>query len=161
MRHSPFNQGPVTTINGKSGNVGIVSPDTSVIIGDDGMNDVTLETTGGGGGGTPYYAWAIQTTNTTMATGNGYIPNSSSLINYTIPASAAVGDHFKIVGWGTGGWKLKQSSGQTVHYSGTNTTTGTGGSIASQSRYDTIEIVCVVANTDFVVVEAQDSLTVV
>ena len=40
------------------------------------------------------------------------------------------------------------------------TTSGTGGSVASQNQYDNITLQCVVANTTFVVQASQGNMTV-
>ncbi len=155
-----FNHSPVNKVEGIAGDVTFSSNDASITFTISG-NNIDFSATGGGGPGTPYYAWQHATGATNLVSGNGYVADSASLLPFTLPATAAIGDHFKIAGYGAGGWSLLQNASQTIHFSSVDTTTGAGGSIASQNRYDGIEIVCVKANTDFVVVAAQDSLTVV
>jgi len=107
-------------------------------------------------------AWSEQTgTTQAMAVGHGYILNNAGTVTATLPATAALGDLMAIVGKGSGGWLVAQNSGQTIHFGSVNTTTGAGGSLASTNRYDSFEIVCITANTDFVVRSSIGNLTVV
>lgn len=111
------------------------------------------------------FLWNVVSSGTNpnpMSVENGYITvDSISLVTLTLPASANVGDSITIVGFGSAGWQLLQNNGQTVHMEGLDTTTGVGGSISSTNRYDSIELVCVQANTDFVVVDSMGNLTIV
>lgn len=89
-------------------------------------------------------------TSQAMAVDNGYIANNASLVTFTLPSTAAVGKMVQVVGSGAGGWKIAQNSGQTIHFGNVDTTTGTSGYLASSNRYDGIELMCTVANTDWV-----------
>lgn len=123
-----------------------------------GSNSITIDASGGGGGMT----WTeVVGTSQSMAVANGYILNNAGLVTATLPAVAAVGDIVAIVGKGAGGWKMAQNAGQTVHFDGSDTTTGAGGSLASTVRYDCVEVICTTANTDFVVRMAVGNLTIV
>lgn len=159
MHHKQFSHPPVViSLDNMSGAISFTSSDSSVTITN---NSGTIDLKAvGGGGGAAYYTWSVVTGSTSLVTGNGYVSNSASVLPFTLPATAAVGDHYKITGFGAGGWTLGQNAGQTIHLGNNPTTTGTGGSIASQNRYDGIELICVEANTDFVVVSAYDTLTV-
>lgn len=88
-------------------------------------------------------------TSATLNAFAGVIPINAGLFTFTLSATASVGDIFKIVGRGAGGWLLNLNVGQTVF--GTGFATSSGGSITSTDRYNSIEFVCVVANTGFVV----------
>lgn len=99
------------------------------------------------------------TINTAMAVAAGYIPNSTSTLTLTLPAIANPGDVIEIVGQGSGGWVVAQNAGQVIHFGNLDTTTGVSGSLASQVRYDCVKLVCIVANTDFVVSTASGTLT--
>lgn len=96
----------------------------------------------------------------TIVANQRYHVNSGSRITLTLPATAAVGDQFPIRGMGAGGWQLAQASGQTIH-AAIDTTTGTGGYVQSQTPYDGVTIECVTANTDFVIIAQQGTLTTV
>lgn len=95
--------------------------------------------------------FTIVTANTTLAVDNGYITNSASKLDMTLPAVCAAGKRFRVAGRGTGGWKVKQNAGQVIHVNNVDTTTGTGGSVESNHRYDSLELLCILADTEFVV----------
>lgn len=80
---------------------------------------------------------------------NGYVTTSGSLTTIALPATAAVGSVIAIGGQGSGGWTMTANTGQTIKM--TSSTTTTAGSLSSTNQYDCIEVVCVVANTTWVV----------
>lgn len=98
------------------------------------------------------------TTSVTMATGNTYYANNASLVTLTIPATAAVGDIFKVRGNGAGGWKVQANTGQTIHINSSATTSA--GSLASTNQWNCVTVECVTANTTFVVSSSSGNLTV-
>lgn len=101
----------------------------------------------GGGGGMSYVNQ--NTSSVTMAANTTYgCNNGASLITYTLPASAAAGDVFEIVGNSSGGWTLVYGSGQSIRFGNIVTTTTTG-SLSSSNRGDCVKIICIVANTTF------------
>jgi hypothetical protein len=121
-----------------------------------GTGTITIAGTGGG------LAWTDVTgTTQAMAVNNGYFADNAGLVTLTLPSTAALGSVMAVVGKGAGGWKLAQNASQTVHFGIVNTTTGTGGSLASTNQYDVVYIVCSTANTDFVVTSSIGNLTVV
>lgn len=83
------------------------------------------------------------------AVNNGYVCTNASQNTITLPATAAVGDIVAAVSQGAGGWKLTANTGQTVK--GLNDTTTSAGNITHSNQYDTIEVICVVANTTWVI----------
>lgn len=84
-----------------------------------------------------------------------YIPTNVALTTFTLPVTAVVGGRVTIAGQGAGGWKLIAAPLQTIKVADVGGTTIAGGSIASSSRYDSIEIVCVVANTTWITLSTQ------
>ena len=100
-------------------------------------------------------------TSSAMAVSNGYIANNAGLVTLTLPATAALGSVIEVSGKGAGGWLIAQNSGQTIHFGNSTTTTGVGGSIASTLQYDTVKILCITANTTWVVLSNVGNLTVV
>lgn len=120
-----------------------------------GAGAITITNTGSA------FPWTTVTINTSMAVNNGYVTNAGSQLQMTLPATAAVGDVIEILGRGTGGFIVKQNAGQTIHFGGTSSTTGTGGSVASINQYDTILLKCLITNTDWSVTSASSNLTVV
>ena len=114
---------------------------------------------GGGGGGITWNT--VAGTSQSAAVNNGYIANNASLVTITLPASSSVGDMIEIAGKGAGGWTIAQNSGQVIHMDGVDSTTGTGGSLASTVRYDAVRLLCITANTDWLVLSGIGNLTVV
>ena len=109
------------------------------------------------------FAWnEVTGTSASMVAANGYIANNAALVTLTLPATATLGDEMSVVGKGSGLFKIAQNAGQTVHFGGSSTTTGAGGSLTSMAQYDSLRLVCITANTDFALVGApQGPLTVV
>jgi hypothetical protein len=110
----------------------------------------------------PFVTVDQTTSSVTMAVNTQYVTDDgSNLVTYTLPATAAQGSIFRVMGLASGGWKIGQASGQTCHVGSSATTSGTGGSIASTNQYDQIELVCVTANTTFVAFSLVGNLTIV
>lgn len=100
-------------------------------------------------------------TSQAAAVNNGYITNNGSLVTVTLPSTAAVGQRVAIVGKGAGLWKLAQNSGQTIHFGSVDSTTGTGGYLSATVKYDCLEVICITADTDWVVRDSVGSITIV
>lgn len=120
-----------------------------------GSGSISIAASGG-------FTWNDQTTTPlSAAVNNGYIMDAgASLITATLPATAALGSIISFVGKATGLYTIAQNSGQTIHYGNQNTTTGVAGSLTSTNQYDCIELICVTANTDFVVRSSVGNFTV-
>lgn len=146
-----------TTLATVNSNVGTFTNMTATV------NAKGLITAASNGTATTYFTYNDQTTaSVTMAADNAYlIDDGATLVTATLPGTAARFAKFKIVGFSAGGWKIAQATGQTIHFGNLNTTAGTGGSLASTNQYDSIELICTAANTDFVVVNAQGNITIV
>jgi len=96
-----------------------------------------------------------------MVVNNGYISNRvAGNVAFTLPAVIAVGEVVAVAG-SQNGWSIAQNAGQTVHFVGVDTTPGVGGSLTSTTRYDCIDLVCIVANTDMVVRSSVGNITIV
>ena len=119
---------------------------------------ITITATGGGGGGGWTWNEVTDTTQTAVVE-NGYVTNNASAVTVTLPAVAAFGERVAIVGKGAGGWVLDYGTGVTIHYSGLDTTTTTG-ALASETRYDAVEVICITANTEWTVRNGTGNLTV-
>lgn len=109
------------------------------------------------GGGLTYNE--VTTTTVALAVNNGYVMNNSSTVVGTLPSTAAQFSIIRIFGKGAGGWSVAQNAGQTIHFDGNNTTTGTGGSLSSQSTFDCMDLLCITANTDFLVTSSIGNIT--
>jgi hypothetical protein len=106
-------------------------------------------------------------TSQSAAVNEHYITNNASLVTVTLPTTAAVGDTLAVQGLGAGGWKIAQNASEQIIWQaggvdGTNeTTVGTGGSLASTDQYDAVVLICVVADTTWVVHYAKGAIALV
>jgi len=117
-----------------------------------GANSINLETRG--------LTWNVETgTSATMAVDNGYIGNNAAGVDFSLPATSAVGSIFRVTGL-QASWTISQNAGQTIYFGTSATTTGAGGSLISTEDRDAIELVCVVADTDFQVLSSTGNITV-
>lgn len=104
--------------------------------------------------------WTVITADQTAANNNGYICNKAGTLVLTLPVTAAVGTVIAVTGINTAtGWQIALQTGQTVFF-GTKATTTTTGTITSTAIRDTLQIVCVVANTSWNVIFAVGNLTI-
>lgn len=128
--------------------------------------------TSAGAGALPVWAssgiadlpWTVVTGATqALSVDNGYIANAASGgVEFSLPASAAVGSIIRIAGLQAGsGWSITQGADQNIQFGSAASTVGTGGSIASTNDGDTIEMVCAVADDNWVVISAVGNLDVV
>jgi hypothetical protein len=103
---------------------------------------VTISGTGSGIGWTE-----VTSTTKAMVSDNGYIANNSSEVVFTLPTTAAVGTVINVVGKGSGGWKIEQNAGQNINIGDTASTSGTGGNVSSTNQHDSLQLLCVTADT--------------
>jgi hypothetical protein len=90
----------------------------------------------------------VSTATQTMAPNTIYIiDDASSLVTLALPATSAVFDRISIVGQSADGWLVSQAAGQQIQVSPLQTTLGVSGSLASTNQYDSISLICIVANT--------------
>lgn len=122
-----------------------------------GANSITISAT------TTGMPWTVVTgASQALAVNNGYIANNAGTINFSLPASSAVGDTIRITGINNAtGWQITQGAGQQIFFGTSSTTAGAGGSITSSATRDSIEIVCVVANTTWNVLSCIGNPTIV
>ena len=106
-------------------------------------------------GSIPYTV--VTGTSQSMSTNNGYIANNAALITFTLPTTAAVGEVLGMIGINSGGWKIAQNTSQSIQIGQVTSTVGTGGYIQSQAGTDSLELICVVANTKWAVLGAPQS----
>lgn len=99
-------------------------------------------------------------TSQAMAVNTGYISDNVALVTMTLPSTAAQGTVLRVCGSAAGGWKIAQNALQNINVGNQVSTTGTGGSVASTSQYDTIELLCTVANTTWVAISGWGNLSV-
>lgn len=141
----------IETITGTVG--GIVGPDALhninllgvggvTVTGTPGTNTLTIAVAGTG------LTWSREVNAAVPIVVNyGYINTNAGLTTFTLPALSAIGDIVEIVGESAGLWTIAQNAGQNIQVGNVSTTIGIGGSIIATNRYDTVRIVCRVANT--------------
>ena len=97
-----------------------------------------------------------------MAVASGYIANYATLLTFTLPATATVGDVIRVIGLGDGGWTIAQNASQYIQWDeASTTTTGVGGSLSSTDDHDAVELICTVTNVGFGVLSSKGNLTLV
>lgn len=99
-------------------------------------------------------------TSASMAVDSGYIANNAGLVTLTLPSTASIGDHVRVTGKGSGGWRIAQNAGQTIYFGTSSSTTGVGGRLDSTETRDSVELVCVTANNDWNVLSSVGNITV-
>ena len=115
--------------------------------------------TGGSG-----MTWTRSTTTPIiLVANNGYVQANAGagLTTFTLPATAALGTTISIVGESSGGWTIAQAAGQSLQYGNLSTTVGATGHLDSTNRYDTVTLVCRVADTTWSVLNSVGILNVV
>lgn len=148
---APFNfVGPLTNGQVLIGSTGL-DPVPNLITGSGGIvvtpGAGTINISGTGGG----ISWTDVTgTSQVMAPDNGYVADNGGLVTLTLPAIAAFGSVLSIAGKGAGGWIISQNAGQNIQIGNVGSSIGVGGSVASTNRWDSLNLVCVTANTVWV-----------
>lgn len=138
-----------------NGNINILSGTGITVTGQGPGNTVTISSTGRG------LLWEVITAATkTIVVEHGYFANRGAGVTFTLPATASVGDTFIISAINAGGWTIAQNASQTIKMGNQDTAAGVGGSLASTDDGDTVEIVCSIENTNFVVLSSMGNITV-
>lgn len=122
---------------------------------DNGTKTITFTSTTTGG-----ITWSAITADQTATVNNGYLANKGTLLTLTLPTTSAVGTTVRIAGMNAGLWKVAQAAGQYIKYGNQATTVGVTGSLASVLTYDAVEIICIVADTGWVVTSSIGNITV-
>lgn len=105
------------------------------------------------------FTWnAIAGTSQAAVVNNGYVNENAGLTTITLPATFAVGDVIAVQGLGSAGWVLQASASDIIRFFGSSTSAG--GSLASTARYDTVQVVGIVADGEWSVSYGGANLTV-
>lgn len=105
--------------------------------------------------------WSAPTVDTLMVKNNGYICNSGSNLNMTLPSSFSTGDVVYVIAYNTGGFTIVQGINQTIRYGNDITTAGPPHGIVSTAQGDSLTIVGVSSNLNFVVTDSVGNFTIV
>lgn len=121
-----------------------------------GSRTLNLEVASGGS------YWQSVIVDTAITPNNGYINNkAASTLVLTLPVTAALGTIVEVCGVAANGWKIAQNASQNIRMlNGGVTTTGATGYLASTSAYDTVKLVCTVANTTWNVLYTGGNLSI-
>lgn len=121
-----------------------------------GSGSITVASTGSG------LTWTVVTgTTQSAAVNNGYIANNSGLVTVTLPSTSAVGSIISVTGMNNAtGWEIAQNSGNQIFLGTSSTTSGATGYLASTNTYDTVTLLCVTANANWVVISCMGNITV-
>lgn len=108
------------------------------------------------------FAWnTVSGTSQTLAVNNGYITTNVAPTTLTLPTTATVGSIIRVAGFGSGGWRIAQNTSQQIRYvdqittpgtAGVLDTLGSGGTAGLPDLYSSVELLCVIANTNFLVI---------
>lgn len=91
----------------------------------------------------------------------GYVSNYTGGLQFlSLPSTSAVGDIIMLTGLSAGRWIITLNSGQVIHVDSRTTTPGPVGQISSTAQYDSVFLMCTVANTEFNVMSYTGTLTV-
>lgn len=123
--------------------------------------------TGGGSAGDVTVAVAQATILSTATTTTPLVNQSlivsthpTTRVSFTLPSSVTLGSRFRVAGFGAAGWQITQQAGQSIYFGNQITTVGASGGLASTVFTDGVEIVCVVANTTFLVISSVGNITI-
>lgn len=115
------------------------------------------------GTSSPFGWTAVTGATQSMVADNGYwVDYSGGLCTLTLPATAAFGTILNVIGNSATGWTIAQNAGQNIQIGAVSSTAGTGGSVSSTNQYDSLSMVCVVADTTWQCLGApQGNLTII
>ena len=137
------------------GNINVIGAGGITVTGNPGTSTLTI--TGAGAG----FTWNDVTIPAqAMAVNNGYVADDVAGVILTLPAVAAFGSVIRVAS-GTGLWIIAQNAGQVINFGNMPTTVGVAGSLAASAQYDAVELLCIAANTVFVVLSGQGNLVVI
>lgn len=96
-----------------------------------------------------------------MTSNHSYIANAAGLTTFTLPTTSAAGDILQIVGsaLNTGGWKVTYTTGQIIWGPGGSTTITTGNAASAAAAAQSVTMVCVVADTTWVITANSGTIT--
>lgn len=125
------------------------------------LGGTNCSTSGAGSTLTINVAWdwtEVTGVSVNAAVQNGYILNNAGLVTVNLPGTCAVGDEIRLAGKGTGLYVVDAPAGDTIHYG--NQDTSAGGTLTATNRYDSIHLLCTVADTEWTVLNSVGNFTV-
>jgi hypothetical protein len=135
-------------------NINIVGAGGVTVAGNPGTHTLTISVGGAG------FTWTVVTSADNvkaLVAENGYIAKGAGVVQFILPAAAAIGDTFIIAGYGNL-WTLAQNAFQSVNLGILTSTPGVLGTVSATHIKDSIKLVCVTANTEFQIFEPQGNI---
>lgn len=123
-----------------------------------GAGSITTNVVGGG------ITWTVETVDLAAVASHGYLANKAGTLAISLPAVSAIGDVIKVINIGATavGWRITQGAGQRIWIGTALTTIGAAGYVEATHIADALELVCFIANTEWIAVSApQGNITVV
>lgn len=106
------------------------------------------------------FVWDLISTDQVLVPKHGVVTNSGiTTINLLLPAMCPVGSIIKVVRF-NGDFNITQNDGQVIWYGNASTTTGVDGYISPTGNNASVDLLCVTANTTFLVVNSQGAFSV-
>lgn len=112
---------------------------------------------------TPAFTWQVVTSLSnpvTLTDQTGFIAKGPGVVNFKLPASAAIGFTSRIAGYGNL-WTLAQNAGQSIIIGNSTSTIGVGGSVTATMISDGLELVTITANSEFYTIGIQGNPTII
>jgi len=109
------------------------------------------------------FTWQVVTSANnpvTLTANNGYIAKGAGVVQFVLPAAAAIGDTFKIIGYGNL-WTIAQNAGQSIIIGNFTSTVGVFGSVTATMVSDGLDLVCITQNTEFYETQVQGNPLIV
>lgn len=156
---------PTDVATSYDGNTGVAIPLNHVlnVVGSGSTTVTALGNTLTISASTSAFTWNVVTSANnpvTLVPNNGYISKGIGVVNFILPAAASIGDLYWIKGIANL-WTLSQNALQNISLGYVTTTAGVGGSISANQVKDSIEILCVTANSGFEVLTSVGNPTIV
>jgi hypothetical protein len=120
-----------------------------------GAGSITVGAWGGG------ISWTAKGASDALVVNNGYFCNAGAALSFSLPALSTVGSVVALCLDGSTSWTITQAAGQQIRLGAVETTLGAGGSLASTAQGDTVHLLCVTADTRWVVIHSMGNITVV
>lgn len=113
---------------------------------------------------TPHNFLDVTTTTQTMVQNTFYTADANNaLTTFTLPATIAKGAMLQVTQNAFGsstGWKIAQLAGQQIFYGVKPTTAGVNGYLNSTAVGNSVTLICVIANSSFLVTASQGNINV-
>jgi|GEM_PF-3558862 len=98
--------------------------------------------------------WTASMVSKSMVADNGYFLTGGGALVLTLPVVCAAATVIEIAGSASASWSIAQNALQSIQLGAVTSTVGVGGSVTSANAGDTIRMLCIVANTKWVMLSS-------